>query len=192
MRDVFVSGWCGFPELFGNFADRFDFVVPFCGYDEQDVVKLLETSQGKNLVCWSTGANLALKACKLEFENIVLIAPFIRFTDYTPERVLKLMIKKFRTAPHEVINDFITACGCSLSAVLSEYGGAGEGLEYLLNSGEGIQDSMPAMTILHGTEDSIVNISAGREIAVRFGSRFVPVEAAGHFISPEKISEYLV
>jgi len=192
MKDVFVSGWCGFPSLFGSFAERFDFIVPFCGYDGQDVVKFLETSQGKNLVCWSTGANLALKAKRLEFENIVLVAPFIRFTDYTPERVLKLMIKKFRTNPDAVINDFIKACGCSLSAVVSEYGGAGEGLEYLLNSGEGIQESMPAMTILHGTEDAIVNISAGREIAERFGAKFFPVETAGHFISPETISEYLV
>ncbi|MCD8554796.1 hypothetical protein [Seleniivibrio sp.] len=88
MKDVFVSGWCGFPELFGNFADRFDFKVPFI--DEIDFEKL----SGRNLVCWSTGSNLALKADKLNFENIVLVSPFIRFTDYTSERVLKLMIKK--------------------------------------------------------------------------------------------------
>ncbi|MGE4268280.1 MAG: alpha/beta fold hydrolase [Deferribacterales bacterium] len=187
MKDVFVSGWCGFEELFGSFADRFELIVPF--RDEVNFEKL----SGRNLVCWSTGANLALKAGNLNFDNIILVSPFIRFTDYTPERVLKLMIKKFRAVPDAVIKDFLTACGCpeiDLPKML-DYQALGKGLEYLLDSGEGIQLQRPEMTVIHGADDAVVNAASGRAVAERSGAKFVSVKC-GHFVPPEIISEYLI
>lgn len=187
MKDVFLSGWCGFPALFGGFADKFEFLVPFC--DDMDIEKL----SGRNLVCWSTGANLALKADRLDFENIVLVSPFIRFTDYTPERVLKLMIKKFRTAPDAVIKDFMAACGCPdvQLPVIKDYAALGKGLEYLLNSGEGTRETMPRMTVIHGAHDNVVNVSSGMAVAERYSAELVRAEC-GHFVPPEIISEYLI
>jgi hypothetical protein len=191
MKDVFVSGWCGFPELFGDFAEKFDFRVPFYNCEEN---RLFDNYfAAKNLICWSTGANLALKAESLKFRNIVLVSPFIRFTDYTPERVLKLMIKRFRTAPDAVIKDFLTNCGCPETAMpaIRDYAALDRGLEYLLESGEGVKTKMPRITIVHGTDDAIVPLSAGMEIAKRFGASFAPVKC-GHFVPPEIISEYLI
>jgi len=169
MKDVFLSGWCGFPALFGSIADKFEFLVPF--YDDIDIEKL----SGRNLVCWSTGANLALKAGRLDFENVVLVSPFIRFTDYTPERVLKLMIKKFRTAPETVIKDFLATCGCPDAVLpqIKDYFELGKGLEYLLDSGEGIRETMPPMMVIHGAKDSVVDISSGMAVAERYSAGFV-------------------
>ncbi|WP_303851878.1 alpha/beta hydrolase [Seleniivibrio woodruffii] len=187
MKDIFLSGWCGFPALFGGFADKFEFLVPF--YDDIDIEKL----SGRNLVCWSTGANLALKAGRLDFENVVLVSPFIRFTDYTPERVLKLMIKKFRTAPETVIKDFLAACGCPgiVLPQIRDYSVLEKGLEYLLETGEGIRETMPPLTVIHGAQDGVVNVSSGVAVSERFSAYFVRADC-GHFVPPEIISEYLI
>ncbi len=110
MKDVFISGWCGYPELFGDFADEFEFVVPFITHRVDDIHELLKCG-GRNLIGWSTGAHIILDTNERPaFENIVLAAPFLKFTDYTPpERILKRMIKRFDTFPKETVLDFFSS-----------------------------------------------------------------------------------
>lgn len=166
-----------------------DFYVPF--YDDIADVSALG---GRNLVCWSTGANIALKAEKLNFENIILVSPFIKFTDFTNERILRRMIKRFSAEPDAVINDFMSACGCPAVMVPqdADYDKLKNGLEYLLDSGEGINKTHKSVTILHGEEDAIVNISSGEQVSEMLGCRLVRLKSCGHYVSPEIIREYLI
>lgn len=188
MTDVFVSGWCGFPSIFGSFSDRFEFFTPF--YDDLDTVF---DKKGRNLVCWSTGANLALKQKSLSFENIILVSPFLGFTDFTPERVLKRMIKKFETEPEAVIADFMTACGVkSFDMSHADFGRLKTGLEYLLDSGGEIGLKAGNITVLHGENDSVVSIKAGEEIASTLGCEFVRLKNCGHFVPADVIAEFLI
>ena len=188
MTDIFLSGWCGFSPLFGSFADRFQFSVPF--YDDIDGVF---DKTGRNLVCWSTGANLALRAEKLDFENIILLSPFIKFTDFTPERVLKRMIKKFESEPETVIADFLTACGCKDYSIpeLNDYSNLKSGLEYLMDSSFELKKK-PNIKILHGEDDAVVNKRSGELIAEILGCELVCVKNCGHFVSPDIIAEHLI
>lgn len=189
MRGVFVSGWCGFRGLFGSMADDFRFFTPF--YD--DVTGAFEIG-GRNLVCWSTGSNLALKAASLPYDNIVLAAPFVRFTDFTPEKILKRMIKKFATEPATVIADFMTACGCAGTEIPADadMDRLKIGLEYLLDSGSEINTELKNVKILHGENDQIISPDSGRSVAEKLGAEFILVKNCGHFIPPEILSEYLI
>lgn len=189
MRGVFVSGWCGFRGLFGGLADDFSFYTPF--YDD---LSMAFTGGGRNLVCWSTGSNLALKQASLDFENIILAAPFIRFTDHTPEKILKRMIKKFAAEPETVIRDFLSACSCPQIEIPAgaDMSKLKDGLEYLLDSGSGVCAVKGNIKILHGENDAIVSPEAGRAAASMLGAEYIRIEGCGHFIPPEIISEYLI
>lgn len=189
MTDVFLSGWCGFPSVFGGFSGRFEFFTPF--YDD---ISPVFTKKGRNLVCWSTGANFALKQRELKFDNIILVSPFVRFTDYTGARVLKRMIKKFETDPSAVIDDFMTACGVKSYKIPedADYPFIKSGLEYLLDSGDEISLRSEKITVIHGESDAVVNIKSGREIAEFLGCELVAVKGCGHFVPPDIISGYML
>ncbi len=187
MTDLFVSGWCGFPELFGSFSGRFNFRVPF--FDDMDGVFQMT---GKNLVCWSTGANLALKNEMLKFDNIILVSPFIRFTDFTPVKILNRMIKKFESEPDAVISDFLTACGAESVSVSYDRDRLKSGLEYLLDSGDGVCLKGKNIKIIHGEDDAVVPVKAGEEIAEMLDCELIRVKGGQHFIRPEVIADYLI
>lgn len=189
MRDVFVSGWCGFRELFMPMAQNFSFYTPF--YDDLDGAFEMG---GRNLVCWSTGSNLALRQASLPFENIILAAPFIRFTDHTPEKILRRMIKKFSSDPHAVVFDFMTACGCQQINVPADadMGKLMSGLEYLLDSGGEVIKGIKNVKVIHGENDAIVNIEAGRAVADMLGAELITVKNCGHYIPQEILAEYLI
>ncbi|MGE4319375.1 MAG: hypothetical protein AB7E96_10810 [Deferribacterales bacterium] len=188
MTDLFVSGWCGFSSLFGSFSGRFDFRVPF--FDDMDGVFQMT---GKNLVCWSTGANLALKNEHLDCDNIILVSPFISFTDYTPVKILNRMIKKFGSEPDAVIKDFLTACGAETDVSVSyDVTKLKSGLEYLLNSGDGVCLKGKNIKIIHGENDAVVPVNAGEELAERLSCELIRVKGGQHFISPDIIAEYLI
>jgi pimeloyl-ACP methyl ester carboxylesterase len=194
-KDVFISGWCGYPELFGDFADEVEFVLPFITHSLQDVADLLQEG-GRNLFAWSTGAYIVLdQRVKPNFENIVLAAPFKKFTKFTPERVMERMILRFAQFPEKVIEDFLTRCK---SPVMPKYDERHfyilmHQLKFLMNSNvEEIEWDMSGVRLLHGTEDEIVNIEASRDIEWEKSCQIVELDGIGHYIPPEILRQYKI
>jgi len=190
MKDVFISGWCGYPELFGDFADEFEFVVPFLTHSLQDISELLEAG-GKNLFAWSTGSYIVLdQSDKPNFDNIVLAAPFKKFTTYTPERILKKMIQRFVQSPQKVIEDFFNRCASDETPeYLEEHFDIHlKVLEFLMETDiNKVKWDLDDVTLLHGLDDVIVNPEASREIG-----NFVTLEGVGHFIPAEVLKQYKI
>jgi pimeloyl-ACP methyl ester carboxylesterase len=195
-KDVFISGWYGYSELFGDFADEFEFVLPFITHTVEDIEELLEEG-GRNLFGWSTGTNIILNLPERpKYENIVLAAPFKKFTDYTPRRVLERMISRYSDSPDAVAKDFFKRCSCTMvPKTKHEYEVKFWNicLKYLLDSDVGNIDwEMDGVKLLHGTEDLIVNIDSGRSIAKEKGCELVELESVGHFIPPEILSNFKI
>lgn len=195
MRNLFISGWCGYPELFGGFAESFEFVVPFVTHCVDEIDELLKQG-GRNLFAWSTGAHIVLDAdSRPPFENIVLAAPFLRFTDYTPERILKRMIKRFHQFPKDTVVDFFERCSCCMAPHVrpEDYDSLLEGLQYLLNSGiDRVHWDLSGVQVLHGETDLIVDIHASRELAESTGCSFKEIEGMGHYIPVEVLKKYKI
>jgi len=193
MKDVFISGWCGYPELFGDFAEEFEFVVPFITHSLQDISDMLEEG-GQNLFAWSTGAYLVLNQVKRpNFQNIVLAAPFKKFTKYTPEKVLERMVLKFAQFPDKVISDFFSRCKSPIvpKMVQGHFYILMHQLKFLMNTNiEDIEWDMDGVTLLHGLEDLIVNVEASRDIEFEKVCRLVELDGVGHYIPPEILKQY--
>jgi len=196
MRDVFVSGWCGYPEIFGEFAEQFEFCVPFITHTVEEIEEFL-SSGGRNLFAWSTGANIIMGFDKRpQFENIVLAAPFKRFTDYTPKRILSRMITRYGEDPQGTVKDFFKRCSCTFVPEIKSEADRrflSICLKYLLDSDiDELKWDMSGVKILHGNADLIVNVSSGRQIAEEVGCEIDIVEGIGHYIPPEILENYKI
>jgi pimeloyl-ACP methyl ester carboxylesterase len=188
MKDVFISGWCGMPELFGDFAGEFEFIVPFVTHSLQQMQEVVDKG-GVNLFAWSTGSYLMLEQAKRpDFENIVLVSPFMKFTNYTPAKVVERMIKKFTDAPVAVVAYFFRNCGAETCPVYDPrmFHILLHGLRFLLRTDiTDIDWDIDGVTLIHGTDDQIVSIEASRDIHFRHPCRLTEVEGGGHFIPPD-------
>jgi len=167
MNDVFfLSGWAGAPALFPEISRRTRFVIPFLQGDEATLVEAAATSGASLLVGWSTGAHMIVKhAARLIplFQRVLLIAPFVRFTDSFPARLIRSMLSRMEREPGATSRDFWKACGFS--------GPAGwqpewalpltDGLRYLLvSTAQTAPVASDHVTVLHGTADRIVRPAA--------------------------------
>lgn len=195
MKDVFISGWCGYPELFGEFADEFEFVVPSITHSLQDISDLMEDG-GRNLFAWSTGAYIVLdQSIKPDFDNIVLAAPFEKFTKYTPERVLEKMLKRFVEFPEKVIADFFKRCQSPQTPAYDErhFHILMHQLKYLIRTDiQELNYNLNGMKCLHGVDDVIVNIEASRDIQFKSDCELVELNGVGHFIPAEILKQYKI
>jgi len=195
MKNIFISGWCGYPELFGDFAKEFEFVVPFITHSLSDIDEMV-SGGGQNLFAWSTGAHILLDMDKRpEFENIVLAAPFKKFTKYTPEKILERMIYKFAQFPDKVIDDFFRRCQSPVSVqmVQGHFYILMHQLKFLMKTDiEEIYWDMTGVKLLHGKDDVIVSVEESRDIAWEKGCELYELEDTGHFIPSEIMGKYLV
>jgi pimeloyl-ACP methyl ester carboxylesterase len=195
MKDVFLSGWCGYPEIFGDLSENFEFVIPFITHSLQDISEILDEG-GRNLFAWSTGAYLVLEHIRRPaFENIVLCAPFKKFTRFTPEKILDRMIKKFADFPDRVIEDFFKRCKSPVVPSMDErhFYILMHQLKFLMNTNiEEIEWDMEGITLLHGLDDVIVSPEASRDIEFEKSARLVELEGVGHYISPEIMKQYKI
>ncbi|ADD67885.1 hypothetical protein Dacet_1113 [Denitrovibrio acetiphilus DSM 12809] len=195
MKDVFISGWCGYPEIFGDFADEFDFVVPFVTHSLRDIDDLVQEG-GRNLFAWSTGAYLMLdQPVRPNFENIVLAAPFKKFTKYTPAKVLEKMVLKFAQFPDKVIEDFFKRCKSPVIPLMVEgqFYILMHQLKFLMNTNiEEIEWDMTGVTLLHGAEDVIVDIEASRDIQWETSCLLTELDGVGHYIPPEILKQHKI
>lgn len=195
MKDYFISGWCGAKDLFSEIPDNYKFMLPFL----EDYVDDIETEisgGGKTLCGWSTGAHIILKNIKYYssiFDNVVLVSPFYSFTDYTPEKILKIMIKKIKSAPEEVVRDFYKNCGIEKAGFVINFDSEllAQGLRFLQNSKiEPEIISLNNVYVIHGTKDFIVNVQSGIDVSKNLACHFSELDC-GHFIDFSKISQVL-
>lgn len=195
---LFVSGWAGYPELFPSLAGKGEFLLPFVRHAEREVFDRLDASAASTLIGWSTGAHMILKRWSRvvnRFERIILLAPFLAFTDHTPEKTVRLMIRGMRRDPEQVVLRFHANCGFNGRGVFRE-GDAEElisGLEYLC-----VSRAMPShlggrKTILvHGEHDRIVPPHATEDIREIMPDASCQTLACGHYISGHDLVDIAV
>lgn len=162
----FLSGWAGVAALFPQLSRRMRFAVPFLEADEATLVDEAARSGAAVLAGWSTGAHMIVKHAKRLlplFPKVVLVAPFVRFTDSFPGRLVRSMIRRMEREPAATSHDFWKACGFSGPADWHDEWALPltDGLRYLLAS-EARPGPIAAdnVTVLHGTADRIVRTSA--------------------------------
>lgn len=194
-KDVFLSGWCGYPELFGDFANEVEFVIPFITHSLSDVSEMLEEG-GRNLYGWSTGAHIILdQRNKPNFDNIVLAAPFKKFTKFTPARVLEKMVLRFAQFPEKVIEDFFGRCKSPVTPSYDErhFYILMHQLKFLMNTDlSEVEWDMDNVTLLHGVDDQIVSVEASRDIEFEKSCKLVELDGVGHYIAPEILKQYKI
>ncbi len=166
MKIVFVGGWATSPEQYPSIAASAQFLVPFTGFDPKELPRMLGGG-GDVLVGWSTGAHILLKDCRHLFElfdRVVLIAPFLAFTDSFPERLVRGMIDGMAEDPESVVAAFHKNCGESEPPAYDPGSKKNliSGLEYLLSSkiDTGCKINLPNVIIVHASRDRIVRRKA--------------------------------
>lgn len=192
---LFISGWAGYPELFPQLAGKGEFLLPFVRHSEEDVFAALTASEATNLVAWSTGAHMVLKQWESvveRFDKIVLLAPFLAFTDHTPEKLVRLMMRGMRRNAAEVVRQFHLSCGCKGEIQFDEKDAASltEGLEYLCSSRAQAPTVGAEKTVLvHGDHDQIVSPQASEAIWKGIpGATRITLDC-GHWIEEHDIVE---
>lgn len=193
----FLSGWAGTAELFPGLASRSHFIVPFLDGDETYCLDAARASGAQTLVGWSTGGHMLLKhAARLLplFPKVVLVAPFIRFTDSFPARLVRSMIARMERDPKGTSLDFWRACGFADPAVFRPEWALPltEGLRYLLAS-EAADVSVPArhVTVLHGDADRIVRTLAVDAAVAGLAGATRVTYPGGHLPSATVLEPYL-
>jgi hypothetical protein len=193
---LFLSGWAGFAPLFPRLSGACEFAVPFTPEypDEDAVFRRLDTGGG-TLLAWSTGAHMALRhgACFRNFSRIVLVAPFLRFTDSLPARIVRSMLQELDKDPKRLLDNFYTTCGvhdapreihCN-AALLAD------GLHYLLES-EVTQ--VPAFEperclLVQPQKDRVVRAKAARAVELMLDGIPVKQVPGGHCLSEEILED---
>jgi len=189
----FVSGWAGFPELFPRLARSSTFLVPFVDGDEAALSARLADAGGDVLLGWSTGAHLLLKSGSWlfpRFSLVLLAAPFLRFSDSLPGRVLDAMRAGLELDAESTLSDFYRTCDAPPPAFRVESTARlAEGLEYLGRS-VAPGTTLPAGNVLvvHGSADRVVRARAVRQVMDALeGARYVSMPC-GHFIAEEHLA----
>ncbi len=193
MKVVFVGGWATDKAQYPQLSSSARFLVPFSGFEPDQLAGLIEGG-GDVLIGWSTGAHMLLKDCAnlfSRFRHVILIAPFLSFTDSFPERVVRRMIAAMDKNPSAVVDSFHENCGESLKLLYDDTltSALVEGLDYLINSSiESIPVQLPDNLILvHGENDMIVRQTAFELVAERLPHSEVRTLNCGHKISESEL-----
>ena len=197
----FISGWAGGPALFPALASKVRFWQPFAPTTEMDIVSKL-CSGGQLLLAWSTGAHMVLKhhrALFPHYRHIVLIAPFLRFTDGLPQHIVQRMQKGITTNATATLAQFYRNCGISRTAELMRQGAATDpvslhkGLAYLLESKAQVNAPGPHdhICLVFPDKDRIVPARAAEHVRRALPHAAVRHSDSGHFL-PETAINALV
>lgn len=195
---LFVSGWAGYPQLFPGLSDRGEFLLPFVSHDERAVFDRLDQSPASTLIGWSTGAHMILKRWPRvveRFDRIVLLAPFLAFTDYTAEKIVRLMARGLRRDPDKVVNQFLVSCGVRgrMEVPVRDVDGLLAGLEYLRTSRAApVHRGAEKTTIIHGEYDRIVPPVASEDIWETLPGAAYTAVSCGHWIPEQEYAAYTV
>ncbi|MEO1783563.1 hypothetical protein V4762_00640 [Thermodesulfobium sp. 4217-1] len=109
---IFLSGWSGFREAYPEISEKCKYIVPFQheGFLEGYLDEIRQEED--LLVGWSLGASLIIRNIdKLNAKKIILIAPFLNFTDYVDKRIVDLMSLAFKKNKDKCVIDFWSKIG---------------------------------------------------------------------------------
>ncbi|NDV28205.1 alpha/beta hydrolase [Desulfovibrio sp. JC010] len=189
MKVVFVGGWATSEQQYPQLAESARFLVPFTGFDSAELPDLIAEG-GDVLIGWSTGAHMLLKECRhlfARYGRVVLIAPFLSFTDSFPKRLVKGMIAGMENDPAAVVRSFHENCGESDIPPYAPDDAAQlvAGLEYLVSSKIEIDGKIFSsnLTLVHADGDRIVRRKAFDKVAAAAGDVQIMEIAGGHKIS---------
>lgn len=200
---VFVSGWAGPETLFPGLSARLDFLAPFLDGDEAAVIARVAANPVRLLAGWSTGAHMLLRHAATLFPRcakVVLFAPFARFGDSFPDRIVQSMRAAMDEAAEATVRAFWKNCG--VAGVPGAPGAPAwnpawaaplaAGLDYLRASAVA-QEPLPAanVTVVWGTRDRIVRRAAlDRALALLPGATLC-VHDGGHWPCADLLAEHL-
>ncbi|WP_029459879.1 alpha/beta fold hydrolase [Solidesulfovibrio alcoholivorans] len=198
---VFVSGWAGPETLFPGLSARLDYVAPFVDGDEAAVIARVAASPARVLAGWSTGAHMLLRHAATLFPHagkVVLFAPFARFGDSFPDRIIQSMRAAMDEAPEATVRAFWKNCGAPGEPGAPTWNPAwaaplAAGLDYLRASAVA-ETPVPAanVTVVWGTRDRIVRRAAlDRALALLPGAT-LRVHDGGHWPSPDLLAEHVI
>lgn len=190
---LFISGWAGTKQLFPTLSKQTEFIVPFNETQPDEISDMIRQTKRNTIAGWSTGAHMILKnlhSLPKTVKSITLFAPFQRFTDDIPERIVKRMIKMLDKKPEKVVADFYTNCGITPLPEQQVWNVdmLKTGLEYLIAS-DWQPISMPEIQlhIIHGRNDQIVPYSAAEKLMELFPDAKLTTLDTGHYIDEETI-----
>ncbi|NDV23757.1 alpha/beta hydrolase [Desulfovibrio sp. JC022] len=197
MNVVFVGGWATSAQQYPALAESARFLVPFTGFDPLELPDLVKDG-GDVLVGWSTGAHMLLRDCRHLFElydKVLLIAPFLSFTDSFPARLVRGMIAGMESDPAAVVRSFHENCAEPQPPdyAPTDHDPLVAGLEYLVDSKiePDAKMSLPNCIMVHGSRDRIVRRKAFAKVsAVVEGAEVMSVES-GHKISESQLMSIL-
>jgi pimeloyl-ACP methyl ester carboxylesterase len=198
---VFVSGWAGPETLFPGLSARLDFLTPFLDGDETAIIARAAARPARLLAGWSTGAHMLLRHAVTLFPRagkVVLFAPFARFGDSFPDRIIQSMRAAMDDAPEATVRAFWKNCGAPGAPGAPAWNPTwaaplAAGLDYLRASAVA-QEPLPAanVTVVWGTRDRIVRRAAlDRALALLPGAT-LRVHDGGHWPSPDLLAEPLI
>ncbi len=192
-----VSGWAGFPALFPDLPAGTRLLTPFAGLDEAAVLAGLDPG-GDELLAWSTGAHLVLKhrhALLPRFGRILLAAPFLRFADCAPQRVVRLMRRGLLADPAGVVRAFHEKCGAVPAPIPAgvRVEELAAGLDFLLESEAAEEPPVPAahLVVVHGLADAVVPLAAARRCLAALPGAALRLADGGHFLPGAVLLEAL-
>lgn len=193
MSVVFVGGWATDKAQYPKLSSFAQFLVPFSGFKPAELSGLLEGG-GDVLIGWSTGAHMLLKDCAnlfSRFRYVILIAPFLSFTDSFPEKVVRRMIGGMDKNPAVVVDSFHKNCGENLKILYDDKMTSAlvEGLEYLISSSiENVPEILvDNLILMHGEDDKIVRRTAFKLVTERLPRAEVRFLDCGHKVSESKL-----
>ena len=193
MNMVFVGGWASSKEQYPELAESARFLVPFSGFEPAELPSLIGDG-GDVLIGWSTGAHMLLKDCRHLFKlygKVILIAPFLSFTDSFPARLIEGMIAGMQSDPAAVVQSFHENCGESEppSYEPETHGTLVAGLEYLVASKiePAAEMDLSNCILVHGAKDRIVRSKAFEKLgSVIKGADILKVQG-GHKIPESEL-----
>jgi len=199
VRLTFVTGWAGYPEQFPLISREATVFTPFIEHGEEEILSALAAGEG-DLLAWSTGAHMVLKHCDAilpRYARIVLAAPFLRFTDHVPERLLVRMIRGMERDPQKTLAAFYANCAEQTPPAFRPGHAPAllAGLEYLRVSEVNLLEPLEAhaaerVVLLHGNKDRIVPPAASEELLPRLPGATLHIANSGHKIAEALMLEH--
>ncbi len=188
----FVTGWAGDAAQYPRLAAAGPVLRPFVDFQPIDLPCLLP-SRGDVLVAWSTGAHLALAhAADLlpRFNLVLLLAPFLRFTDSFPQRTVLAMHTSLEENPARTLAEFHANCGEDDPPPFrpEQMPALAGGLRYLAEAPAALNAAVPAANVVvaRGTRDRIVRAKALDALLPLLPGAAAAAPACGHKI-PEPV-----
>lgn len=188
----FVTGWAGSASQYPRLAAAGPMLRPFVDFAPADLPGLLPAA-GDLLIAWSTGAHLVLAhAAQLlpRFGLVVLLAPFLKFTDSFPARTVRAMIASLAEDPAATLASFYANCGEPSPPMLQPgcLPALAQGLCYLAEAPAALDAPAPAANVLvaRGAQDRIVRARAMEALLPLLPDAQVATPDCGHKI-PEPV-----